>query len=133
MPKVLIVEDEPDLLEIAAEMMDLFGFEVIQAEDGLQALERARAESPDVVLLDNRLVPNDPDRERLDGPEVARRLRAQCDRVIIVALTALAMPNQEREFKEAGIDLFVTKPVESYPDLVDRISVILTERRRTDG
>lgn len=132
MVKILIVEDEPDLLEIATFMFEDAGFEVFQAEYGQRGLELARTESPDVILLDNRLVPNDPDVERIDGPEIARTLRAEGNTAVLVAMTAMAMPAQKKDFQDAGCDLFMSKPVEDYDSLIEQIRALLRDKGVSD-
>src|SRR5512143_2615279 len=85
--RVLIVDDEPDNLTLAADLLGFYGAQVAQARSGQQALEVAATFEPNFILLDLAM----PD---LDGWELHRRLRAMPDyeRVPIVALTALAMP-----------------------------------------
>jgi DNA-binding response OmpR family regulator len=73
MPRtILVVEDEPTLRETLAEALEADGFAVVQAADGRAALERFRAEQPDLVLLDLML-------PELSGLEVTRHIRAELE------------------------------------------------------
>src|SRR5437588_3908900 len=86
-PRVLIVDDEPEVLELIDFVLSGQGFEVIKAVTGLEALRRARCESPDVIILDIML----PD---LDGFTVCEILRAQPSTrdVPVVVISALDRP-----------------------------------------
>ena len=113
-PRVLIVEDEPDNQEIVrAVVEDMVGCRAVLASDGLEALERASEEHPNLVLLDLML-------PRLDGYEVARRLKgdALTRDVPIIAITALARPKDRIRATEAGCDDYVDKPFDL--DLLER-------------
>jgi two-component system chemotaxis response regulator CheY len=106
MPGVLIVDDDPFIRKlIATTLEDVAGFELAEAADGVEALEVAARETPEMVFLDI-------DMPRLDGLEVCRRLRAAPDTAsaTIVILTAAAGDAAEREAESAGADLFLTKP-----------------------
>jgi two-component system CheB/CheR fusion protein len=105
---VLVVEDEPDLAATTAAVLRMDGHEVRTAPDGTAALDSARAEPPDVVLLDLRLP------GALNGYEVAKRLRQQptTRRPVIVAISGLDEREDRFRSYESGIDLHLTKPVE---------------------
>jgi signal transduction histidine kinase len=105
--KVLIVEDEPEILEPLAHSLRRAGFSVLCAEDGLTACRIIGSERPDLVLLDIML----PD---LDGWEVCRLLRqhpeAQVASIPVVMLTALGATENKYRGLEIGADLFLSKP-----------------------
>jgi two-component system cell cycle response regulator len=103
--RILIVDDEPDNLRLAADLLEYYGAQVEQAGSGQEALDRALAFRPNFVLLDLAM-------PGLDGWELHRRLRAMPDfeHVPIVALTALAMPTDAIRVREAGFDAYITKP-----------------------
>ena len=106
MPSVLIVDDEPFIRKLVATTLeDVASFELLEAENGRQALEVAAREHPQIVLLDI-------DMPELDGYEACRRLRADPNmaQATIVMLTAAAGEEAERQAEEAGADLFLTKP-----------------------
>jgi two-component system, cell cycle response regulator DivK len=104
-PLVLIVDDYAEGREVCAEYLAFRGFRVATAEDGVDALEKARALLPDVILMDLSL-------PRLDGWEASRRLKADADtrHIPIVALTAHALSSAREKAVAAGCDEVVTKP-----------------------
>ena len=117
MPRtILVVEDEPTLRETLAEALEADGFAVVQAADGRAALERFRAEEPDLVLLDLML-------PELSGLEVTRHIRAESS-VPIVMLTARDAELDKVVGLEMGADDYVTKPF-SFRELSARIRAVL--------
>jgi CheY-like chemotaxis protein len=102
---VLIVDDEPDNLNLIADLLEFSGAKVVRAENGTQALALFERDKPNVVLLDLAM----PD---LDGWAVHQQLRARPDArgVPIIALTALAMPDDAERVRAAGFDGYITKP-----------------------
>ncbi len=106
MPSVLIVDDDPFIRKLVCTTLeDVSGVSIVQAANGEEALEVARAEKPSIVFLDI-------DMPVLDGTEACRRLRAEPagENATIVMLTAAARDQAERECEQAGADLFLTKP-----------------------
>lgn len=102
---VLIVDDDPFIRKlIATTLEDVAGFEIFEAADGVEAVERATARIPAIVFLDVNM-------PRLDGIGAAAQLRALpgAEATTIVMLTA-AGPERERAARDAGADLFLTKP-----------------------
>ena len=118
-PRVLLVDDERDILEPVTYTLEQEGFEVTTREDGPAALELARTEPCDVVVLDIVL----PD---LSGMDVCRILRAESD-VPIIMLTARDGEVDRVLGLELGADDYVTKPF-STAELVSRIRSILRRR-----
>ena len=104
--QLLIVDDNRDALESLAALMSMAGHRVEIAEDGEQALERAAACRPDVVLLDLGL-------PKVDGYEVARRIRAASwgESMVLVALTGWGQEEDRRRTREAGFDSHMVKPL----------------------
>ncbi len=104
--RVLVIEDNPDLRESLALLLQLMGHTVICRENGSRGVECARAEKPDVVLVDIGL----PD---MDGYEVARRLRADAStqEIRLIALTGYATPEHRDRALLAGFDHHLAKPV----------------------
>jgi two-component system response regulator RegX3 len=111
-PRVLVVEDEAPLAESIAYNLAREGFIVTAAADGEQALERFRAEAPDIVLLDLML-------PKLSGLDVCRAIRAESE-VPIVILTAKDAEADKVAGLELGADDYVTKPF-SMRELVSRV------------
>ncbi len=117
---LLVVDDEPNILELLSVSLRFAGFEVTTAADGEQALARARELRPDLLVLDVML-------PRLDGFEVARRLRNDGQHVPVVFLTARDATGDKIAGLTLGGDDYVTKPF-SLEEVVARIRAVL---RRT--
>jgi len=126
MPKILVVDDEPDVVELVRFNLKAAGFAVITAEDGAQALKRARQEAPDLIVLDVML----PD---VDGLEACRGLRqeAATANIPIIMLTARAAEVDRVLGLELGADDYVTKPF-SPRELVLRIRKLLQRRAKPE-
>jgi two-component system, OmpR family, alkaline phosphatase synthesis response regulator PhoP len=118
---ILVVEDEPSIAQIASDYLRHGGFGVITASNGVEALAQARAQRPDLIVLDLGL-------PRLDGLEVARTLRREGD-VPIIMLTARIDEADRLAGLELGADDYVTKPF-SPRELVARVRSVL---RRVDA
>ncbi|HEV8534921.1 MAG TPA: response regulator [Candidatus Limnocylindria bacterium] len=105
MAKILVVEDEPNNLELALRIVRHAGHEAIVATNGFAALELAREHRPDLVLLDLQL-------PKLDGWTVVRLLRKEqwATGVPIIAVSASASPGDESKALEAGCTEFLSKP-----------------------
>ena len=117
--KILIVDDDPLIRRlIVTTLEDVAAFDLVEAGDGLEALERAAEAQPEIVLLDI-------DMPRLNGIEACRRLRAEpaTHEATIVMLTAVSDDGAERRASDAGADLFLTKPFSPLDllRLVDRL------------
>jgi two-component system alkaline phosphatase synthesis response regulator PhoP len=104
--KVLIADDEPDILEILKFNLDNEGYDVITAKDGDEALEKAKRNQPDLIVLDV-MMPNK------NGVEVCRLLRAQpvFKDTLIIFLTAVNDEGTHIKGLETGADDYVSKPV----------------------
>jgi CheY-like chemotaxis protein/two-component sensor histidine kinase len=107
--RVLVVEDNVDAAESLAALLRLWGHEVRMVHDGLAALDAAREQHPEVVLLDIGL-------PGLDGYQVAKRLRedSSMDGTLLVAMTGYGQPEDRRRSREAGIHHHFVKPVEPF-------------------
>jgi CheY-like chemotaxis protein len=117
-PLVLVVEDYEDAREMYAEYLTLNGFRVEEARNGFEALDKASALLPDIILMDLAL-------PRLDGWEATRRLKRdpRTSHIPIIALTGHALEGHAQGARSAGCDAFVTKPC--LPD------ALVAELRRT--
>jgi len=102
---VLLVEDTLDTLEAFSHFLRGAGFRVETATDGREAVDKARALRPDVVVMDLAL-------PELDGWEASRRLKAdpKSADIPIIALTAFAMREDEERARKAGCDGYLSKP-----------------------
>ena len=119
-PRILIVEDEPTLLETLEYNFQRQGYEVSTADDGLLALDKARLERPDVIVLDVML-------PGLDGNEVCRMLRQEMS-VPILMLTARTDEVDKVVGLEVGADDYLTKPF-SMRELMARVKALLRRVR----
>lgn len=104
--RILIVEDNPVSLTLLKQLLKAHGYEVLGTPEGLQALDLAREEQPDLILMDIRL----PD---ISGLEVTRLLKqdGRTKTIPIIAVTALASPEYERKGLESGCDAYIPKPI----------------------
>jgi len=104
-PIVLLVDDYPDAREMYAEYLEFSGFEIVQAGNGVEAIERANDSHPDVILMDLSL-------PVMDGWEATRRLKAddRTKHIPVLAVTGHALTGVSNDAKAAGCDGFITKP-----------------------
>jgi CheY-like chemotaxis protein len=123
MPKLLLVEDNEMNRDMLSRRLERKGYTLVIAVDGQEGLEKARAEAPDLILMDMSL-------PVLDGWEATRQLKAapETKAIPIIALTAHAMASDEQKAREAGCDDFDTKPIE-LPRLLDKIAAQLHGKR----
>jgi DNA-binding response OmpR family regulator len=119
MTSVLLVDDDPGVLDVVAFTLRREGFEVDEERDGAKALDAARARDYDIVILDVML-------PQLSGTEVCRALRAESD-VPIVMLTARDAERDRVLGLDVGADDYVTKPFSS-AELLSRVRAILRRR-----
>src|SRR5256885_1423686 len=106
MPKILVVDDEPDAVELVEFNLRSAGYEVVKAGDGAEALKKARAHSPDLIVLDLML-------PEVDGLEVCKILRRDpaTSAIPIIMVTAKAAEIDRVLGLELGADRYITKPV----------------------
>jgi two-component system, cell cycle response regulator DivK len=118
--RILLVEDNEMNRDMLSRRLGRRGYAVALAVDGQEGLERVQADLPDLVLLDM-------DLPRVDGWEVARRLKASpsTSAIPIIALTAHAMVGDRDRALEAGCDDYDTKPVE-FTRLLEKIETLLS-------
>jgi two-component system KDP operon response regulator KdpE len=122
--KVLVVDDEPQILRFLRASLSAGGYAVIEAETGAEALRRAAAEAPDVVVLDLGL----PD---MDGKAVIKALRDWSE-VPIIVLSARAREAEKVEALDLGADDYVNKPFGT-GELLARLRAALRHRMRRQG
>lgn len=116
--KILIADDEPDILEIIKYNLQSEGYEIVTAKNGDEAIEQAKAHQPDLVILDI-MMPGK------NGIEVCNILRLQpaFSKTLIIFLTALSDETTEVRGLETGADDFITKPV-SPKVLVSKVNAL---------
>ena len=118
--KILIVDDDFDTLHMVGKMLERHGFKIVAANNGEKALQLAKSENPDLIILDV-MIPG------MDGYEVTRKLRSQeaTAFIPIILFTAKAQVDDKLEGFEAGADDYLTKP--THPaELIARVKSILT-------
>ncbi|MBL8076395.1 MAG: response regulator transcription factor [Anaerolineales bacterium] len=120
--KILIVDDEPQIVEICKDYLKAAGYETITAGNGVQGVALARREKPDLIVLDLMM-------PEMDGLDVCRTIRHDSD-VPIIMLTARVEETDKLIGLELGADDYITKPF-SPRELVARIRVVL--RRVTNS
>lgn len=121
--KILVVDDEPNMLRLGEYALKLEGYEILTAENGATALNRIQTEHPDLVILDVML----PD---ISGIEVCRQLRAnpKTANLPIIILSARGRVPDKISGLKAGADEYLIKPVD-WDEMVTRVSVLLERRR----
>jgi len=122
MDTVLVVDDEPHIVELASLYLSNDGFTVLSAHDGLEALRMIEERRPDLVVLDIML-------PKMDGWDVCRRLRQEGNNVPIIMLTARGEDVDRIVGLELGADDYVVKPFNPR-ELVARVKAVL--RRSED-
>ena len=121
MKRVLAVDDEPHILKLVSFSLKAHGFEVIEATDGLSAVDVAEREQPDLILLDV-MMPG------LDGYEACRRIKANpnTEHIPVVMLTAKTQVTEQKTGLEAGALDYICKPF-TPKDLVAQVNGFLGE------
>ena len=119
MARILLVEDNEMNRDMLSRRLERRGYEVIVAVDGEEGVARAKADMPDVIVMDLSL-------PGIDGWEATRQLKAATETraIPVLALTAHAMAGDREKALEAGCDDFDTKPVD-LPRLVEKLEALL--------
>lgn len=122
MPKILIVEDNEENRDALKRRLERRGFDVLLATDGRAGVDMAKAEAPDLVLMDMNM-------PEIDGWEATRQIKAAGGPagVPVIALTAHAMTGDRERALEAGCSDYHTKPIE-FPKLLAQIETLLKDR-----
>jgi DNA-binding response OmpR family regulator len=124
MAKILIVDDEPDIVTALGIRMKAAGYEVITAADGMEGLDAARKQNPDLVLLDIML-------PKLDGYKVCRILKFDENyrHIPILMITAKVTDINKKMGEEVGADAYITKPFNS-DELMAKIKETLEKSKK---
>ena len=103
--RILVVEDQEDARRILRDLLTKAGFDLIEAENGKEAVASAQANRPDLILMDIQL-------PLLDGYEATRRIKADPDlkSIPIIVVTSYALSGDEEKARLAGGDDYVAKP-----------------------
>ena len=104
--RILIVEDDRLSMKLLSDFLSAHGFKILKTSEGLEAINLARDEHPDLILMDIRL-------PGISGFEVTRLLKQdnQTKAIPIIAVTAFATPGDEKKALESGCAAYITKPV----------------------
>ncbi len=106
-PRILVVEDNPDNRTLITDILSAMEYDVIEAIDGEQGVEKAAAERPDLILMDLSL-------PHMDGWTAAGTIKANLElaSIPIIALTAHAMVGDKEKALAAGCDDYISKPID---------------------
>ncbi len=120
MPKtILIVEDNELNMKLFRDLLEAQGYGILQTRDGMQALELARKERPDLIVMDIQL-------PQVSGLEVTKWIKADDNlkHIPVVAVTAFAMKGDEEKIREGGCEAYIAKPI-SVKDFLSTIERFL--------
>jgi len=119
--KILVVDDEPDIVRVITKTLEVNGYEVITANDGQEGLEKAKTEKPDLIVLDLML-------PKIDGYKVCGLLKKDTRYVKtpIILFTAKAQAKDVKLGEEVGADAYITKPFEAEV-LLSKIEELIKE------
>lgn len=119
--RILVVEDNRDNMTLIVDVLSSLDYEVIQAMDGEEGLEKAKSEKPDLILMDLSL-------PKMDGWTATRTIKADetIKSIPVIALTAHAMVGDRERALEAGCDDYITKPI-NLPELMAKLNEYLKE------
>ena len=132
MARILVVDDEPDIVEVITFTLETKGHEVISARDGADGLVKVKNEAPELIILDVMM-------PKMNGMQVVDYLRnkEEFSHIPIIMLTATTQfsrrPDEEWR-KKVGVEDYISKPFEPL-DLIDRVDKVLQEnfRKKYDG
>jgi len=122
--KILVVDDEQDIVTIIGKVLKKKGYEVITACDGLECIKKVETELPDLILLDN-IMPN------MDGPAVLSKLKASKKTKDIPVIIVTAITDQEHitGAQKGGAIEYIVKPFD-YTVLLEKIAQVLKSKRK---
>ncbi len=121
---VLVIDDDPVILELLRVNFEIEGFDVICAADGEEGLKRAQTDRPDAVISDIMM-------PRRDGLQLLADLKADpsTQDLPVILLSAKAQKNEVQQGLEMGADDYITKPFDPL-ELIDRLNAVMTRPRR---
>ena len=119
MAKLLLIDDEVQLLEMLQIRLEANGYEIVTANDGVEGIEKVKSENPDLIILDIMM-------PKMDGYEACKILKSdpQYRKIPIIFLSARAQEDNMKIGKEGGAEAFVKKPFET-SDLLTKIKELL--------
>jgi len=125
--RVLLAEDEPNIVELLTFLMERAGFDVSAETDGRRVLDAVLSDAPDILVLDVML-------PELDGYEILRQLRVdrRTAELPVLMLTAKGQREDRETALECGADMFITKPFAN-AEIVAAVKQLAMGRPRSDG
>lgn len=126
-PTVLVVDDEPNIVETLQDRLEMSGYHVLTAVNGEDGLEQATKHSPDIVLLDIMM-------PVMDGLEMLERLRQTSDNtdIPVIMLSACSQAQDIARAKAFGIEDYIVKPFD-LGELMDKIDNVLEKKKTLVG
>ena len=120
---ILIVEDEPKNMKLLRDLLQRFGYEILEASDGEQGVKSAGEKMPDLILMDIMM-------PKMDGLEATRIIKAdtKTKHIPIIALTSYAMKGDREKTIEAGCDGYIAKPID-IKEVLKTIETYLTVKQ----
>ncbi|PHR56779.1 MAG: two-component system response regulator [Robiginitomaculum sp.] len=108
--KILIVEDNELNMKLFRDLLEAHGYETLQTREGLQALQIAREQEPDLILMDIQL-------PEVSGLEVIKWIKEDeaLAKIPVIAVTAFAMKGDEERIREGGCEAYISKPISVVP------------------
>ena len=121
---VLVIDDDPVILELLRVNFEIEGFDVICAKDGEEGFAKARAEHPDIVISDIMM-------PRRDGLQLLADLKGEptTEDLPVILLSAKAQKTEVKQGLDLGADDYITKPFDPL-ELIDRLNAVMTRPRR---
>lgn len=114
--RILVVDDNENNRILMRDILNFHGYEVIEAEDGVEALKKAKEEKPALMLLDLQM-------PVMDGFTAIRKIREdnELKDLIVIAITSFAMKDNQEKALSAGFDGYITKPINTrkLPEIVE--------------
>jgi CheY-like chemotaxis protein len=125
MKKALIIEDHPDMLDVLSRQLVMLGFAIITASNGVEGVEKAIVEKPDLILMDIMMA-------GMDGREATRKIRTnqETENIPILAITALFRGSDLSSCIESGCNDYIVKPF-NFQQIKKKIQTILDPGRDT--
>ena len=104
--RILVVEDNDLNMKLFCDLLDAHGYETVQTQEGMRALELARNEKPDLILMDIQL-------PEVSGLEVTKWIKEddELKSIPVIAVTAFAMKGDEEKIREGGCEAYIAKPI----------------------
>lgn len=118
MPKVLVIDDQPDVLTLTGMLLNHLGYDVVLADNGVKGLELYRREHPDVIVLDLAM-------PEMGGIEVLQRIRSADLTQPVIVMTGDGRPETEQEVRALGVSEFIVKGTSSIHVLGDALKRLL--------